>query len=67
MNEGEFIFAAVALDHGHIYGMCKGLTEAGATLKWVYDPEAEKMEKFKETFPEGNIASPENEGLSVNA
>lgn len=22
---GEFIFAAAALDHGHIYGMCNGL------------------------------------------
>ena len=29
---GEFVFAAAALDHGHIYGMCNGLTEAGADL-----------------------------------
>lgn len=35
---GEFVIAAAALDHGHIYGMCNGLIEAGATLKWVYDP-----------------------------
>src|SRR5690625_6608423 len=39
VEEGEFKFAAVALDHGHIYGMCNGLIEAGATLTWVYDPE----------------------------
>jgi hypothetical protein len=32
-NNNEFIVAAVALDHGHIYGMCNGLIEAGATLK----------------------------------
>ncbi len=25
----EFQFAAISLDHGHIYGMCNGLTEAG--------------------------------------
>ena len=30
VNAGEFTIAAVALDHGHIYGMCNGLTEAGA-------------------------------------
>ena len=36
-QEGEFVFAAVGLDHGHINGMCNGLTEAGAQLKWVYD------------------------------
>ena len=35
VREGEFVFAAAALDHGHIYGMCNGLIEAGATLKWV--------------------------------
>ena len=27
---GDFTFAAVGLDHGHIYGMCNGLLEAGA-------------------------------------
>lgn len=35
VGPGEFVIAAIALDHGHIYGMCNGLTEAGATLKWV--------------------------------
>ena len=37
VQKGEFVFAAIALDHGHIYGMCNGLQEAGAELKWVYD------------------------------
>jgi len=46
VREGEFIFAAAALDHGHIYGMCNGLIEAGATLKWVYDPDPQKVDKF---------------------
>ena len=35
VKPGEFYIAAIALDHGHVYGMCNGLTEAGATLKWV--------------------------------
>ena len=35
-------FAAVALDQGHIHGQCNGLIEAGADLKWVYDPDFAK-------------------------
>jgi hypothetical protein len=31
VKPGEFVFSAVRLDHGHIYGMCNGLTEAGGT------------------------------------
>jgi hypothetical protein len=26
--------------------MCNGLIEAGATLKWVYDPDPAKVDKF---------------------
>ncbi len=48
---GEFPFAAVALDHGHIYGQCKGLTEAGGDLRYVFDPDPAKVEKFCKTFP----------------
>lgn len=51
VGPGEFVIAAIALDHGHIYGMCNGLTEAGATLKWVYDPDAKKVEAFQKAFP----------------
>jgi len=50
--EGEFPFAAIALDHGHIYGQCKGLTEAGAELRYVYDPDPAKVEKFCAAFPD---------------
>ncbi|MFD0681105.1 MULTISPECIES: Gfo/Idh/MocA family protein [unclassified Paenibacillus] len=53
---GEFIFAAAALDHGHIYAMCNGLREAGGQLKWVYDPDPAKVEKFKSTYPEVQVA-----------
>ena len=37
VQKGEFVFAAAHLDHGHIYGQCNGLIEAGADLKWVYE------------------------------
>lgn len=56
VQEGEFPIAAVALDHGHIYGMCNGLVEAGATLKWVYDPDPKKVQDFLEKFPSVQIA-----------
>ncbi|BCG08028.1 Gfo/Idh/MocA family protein [Buttiauxella agrestis] len=52
----DFFFAAAALDHGHIYGMCNGLIEAGATLKWVYDPDPQKIEQFVKQYPQAKIA-----------
>ena len=56
VKEGEFLVAAAALDHGHIYGMCNGLVEAGATLKWVYDPDKEKIADFVQKFPTVQVA-----------
>src|SRR5690606_41921718 len=56
VHEGEFIFAAAALDHGHIYGMSNGLIEAGATLKWVYDPDPAKVDKFIQQYPQARVA-----------
>ena len=56
VQPGDFIFAAAALDHGHIYGMCNGLIEAGATLKWVYDPDPQKIEQFLKQYPQTKIA-----------
>lgn len=56
VKDGEFVFAAAALDHGHIFGMCNGLTEAGATLKWVYDPDPEKVAAFRKEFPQAEAA-----------
>ena len=63
VEPGEFCIAAIALDHGHIYGMCNGLLEAVARIKWVYDPDAAKMEKFLETFPDVRAAESEKEIL----
>ncbi|QTN00475.1 gfo/Idh/MocA family oxidoreductase [Sediminibacillus dalangtanensis] len=57
VNPGEFKFAAVGLDHGHIYGMCNGLIEAGAELVAVYDPDPEKVTAFQHKFPGVKAAS----------
>ena len=32
VKPGEFLFAAIGLDHGHINGQCNGLIEAGAEV-----------------------------------
>jgi predicted dehydrogenase len=63
VGPGEFTFAAVALDHGHINGMCNGLTEAGGTLKWVFDPDPAKVEAFCKQFPDVKVARCEAEVL----
>ena len=57
VNVGEFQFASTALEHGHIYGMCNGLTEASATLTWVYDPDSQKVDAFRPVFPDVRVAN----------
>ena len=64
VKPGEFVFSAVRLDHGHIYGMCNGLTEAGGTLKYVYDPDPRKVESFLKAFPQAKPARSEEEALA---
>lgn len=51
VKPGEFVFAAAHLDHGHINGQCNGLIEAGATLKWVYEPDPVKLAAFVARYP----------------
>lgn len=50
-KSGDFVFAAAHLDHGHIYGQCSGLIDAGAQIKWVFDPDAAKVRDFRAKFP----------------
>jgi predicted dehydrogenase len=63
-GKGEFVFAAVRLDHGHIGGMCNGLVEAGGTLKYVYDPDPLKVERFVTKYPGVKVAASEAEVLN---
>lgn len=55
-ESGEFAFAAAHLDHGHIYGQCSGLANAGARLKWVFDPDHAKVREFQAKFPQAREA-----------
>lgn len=63
VSTGEFSFAAVGLDHGHIYGMTDGLVGAGATVTWVFDRDAEKAAAFAKRYPTARVASSEQEIL----
>jgi predicted dehydrogenase len=62
-NPGEFRFAVVGLDHGHIYGMTNGLLEAGAELVSVFDPDAAKLQAFQRAYPSVRLARSEQEVL----
>ena len=64
VQPGEFVFAAAHLDHGHIYGQCNGLLEAGAQLKWVYDPDPKKIEA---KYPQTRVARSLDEILADDA
>ena len=57
---GDFVFAAVGLDHGHIYGMCNGLTEAGGQLRWVYDSDPVKVADLCKRSPGAEPAPSED-------
>ena len=57
VKPGEFIFSCAHLDHGHIYGMANALLEAGGTLKYVYDPDPNKVANFVKNTGALNIAS----------
>lgn len=61
---GEFPVGIIGLDHGHIYGMCNGLTEAGANIELVYDPDPEKVAQFQKAFPTARTAASREEVLS---
>lgn len=62
-GEGDFPVGVIGLDHGHIYGMCNGLTEAGAEIALVYDPDPAKVDRFLAVFPSARRAASREEVL----
>ncbi|MHB9294768.1 hypothetical protein PilKf_00495 [Pillotina sp. SPG140] len=64
VKKGEFVFAAIGLYHGHIYGMCNGLIEAGGILKSFYDSDPQYMQNFAQRFPQIHAAESEGEILN---
>ena len=60
---GDFVFAAMALDHGHIFGMVANLVQAGGVLKLIYDTNPKKVELLRRQYPQAQIASSADEIL----
>lgn len=63
VSKGMYKVGVIGLDHGHIYGMCSGLKEAGADIVKVYDPDVEKSVAFKKEFVEAEIVKSEDDIL----
>lgn len=63
VEKGEFPFAAIGLEHGHINGMCSELINAGGELAGVYDPDPQKIKDFLDKFPGTKVADSETELL----
>ena len=64
VGPGEFFFSSVGLAHGHVIGMTRGLMDAGATLRSVYDPDPARIAEFVALFPGVHVAASEQEVLS---
>ncbi len=62
---GEFIVGVCRMDHGHIYGMCNGLLEAGAQIKYVYDKDLEKVKAFQKVFPSAQYIEDEETLMNI--
>lgn len=53
---GECPVGVIGLDHGHIYGMCNGLAEAGADIALVWDADPAKVKAFLKAYPGAKAA-----------
>lgn len=56
-------FAAIGLNHNHIYGLCAQLMAAGADLVGFYAIEPDLIAAFSERFPQAKLARSEAELL----
>ncbi|WP_078061899.1 Gfo/Idh/MocA family protein [Catenovulum maritimum] len=56
VEPNEFYFSVAYLDHGHINGQTNGLLQAGATLKYVYDTDEQRLAAFCEKYPQAIVA-----------
>jgi predicted dehydrogenase len=56
-------FAAIALNHSHIYSQCAALLAAGAEFVAFHSPEAELVPGFERAFPQARSVASEQEIL----
>ena len=60
MRDGKIVAAVTGMDHGHINGMTEGIGEAGAVIKWAYDPDTEKTKTFLDHFQKFQVKEAKN-------
>ncbi|RYD53774.1 MAG: gfo/Idh/MocA family oxidoreductase, partial [Sphingomonadales bacterium] len=56
-------FAAIGMDHAHIYSMCDAIIRGGGTLKWFYSADPAQVEAFGKRYPAARLARSEAEIL----
>lgn len=56
-------FAAIGLNHGHIYGQTDAVTRGGGELVWVYAKEPELLAGYQKRYPQVKAARSEQEIL----
>lgn len=63
MAQPNLRFAAIGLNHGHIYGQTRFMLNAGAELAGYYASEPELCAQYEKAFPQAKRASSEAELL----
>lgn len=59
-----FVIGVSGLAHGHIFGMCGALINAGATLKSVYESDPKLIASFLKRYPNVKVVDTEDEILN---
>ncbi len=49
-------FAAIGMDHAHIYGMCDAVIRGGGTLVWFLSTDPKQSETFQKRYPAAKLA-----------
>ena len=63
MNQPTIRFAAIGLNHNHIYGQTRAMLGAGCELVACYAREPELAAAYRESFPQARLARGEDEIL----
>ena len=62
-GEPRIRFAAIGMNHGHVYGQCEALIRAGGQLVSFYAKEPELAAAFGKRYPNAKLAAGEQEIL----
>ena len=63
MSEPTLRFAAIGLNHGHIYGQTNCMLQAGAELVSYFAQEADLADRFGQVYPQAKLAGSAKEIL----